>query len=64
MAITARTQLLGVLGDPISHSLSPTMHHAALAELGLDYVYLAWPVASADLATAVAGLWAIGVQGF
>ena len=64
MAITARTQLLGVLGDPISHSLSPTMHNAALAELGLDYVYLAWPVASADLATAVAGLWAIGVQGF
>lgn len=64
MVITARTQLLGVLGDPISHSLSPTMHNAALAELDLDYVYLAWRVTAADLATAVAGLWAIGVRGF
>jgi shikimate dehydrogenase len=64
MALTAHTQLLGVLGDPIHHSLSPTMHNAALAELGLDYVYLAWRVAAADLATAVAGLRAIGVRGF
>ncbi|MGL5032500.1 MAG: shikimate dehydrogenase [Microcystaceae cyanobacterium] len=62
--ITAHTQLLGVIGHPIGHSLSPLMHNAALTELGADYVYLAFPVAPLDLATAIAGLRAIGVVGF
>ena len=34
------TRLLGVLGYPIGHSLSPRLHNAALVELGLDYCYL------------------------
>jgi len=34
------TRLLGILGYPIGHSLSPRLHNAALAELGLDYCYL------------------------
>jgi shikimate dehydrogenase len=45
MPITGTTQLLGVIGDPIAHSLSPVIHNAALAELGADYVYVAFPVA-------------------
>jgi shikimate dehydrogenase len=40
MKITGTTRLLGVIGDPISHSLSPLMHNAAIAQMGLDYVYL------------------------
>jgi len=40
------------------------MHNAAIAQLGVDYVYVPFPVAPAELPQAVAGLWAIGVQGF
>ncbi|MBE9155355.1 shikimate dehydrogenase [Nodosilinea sp. LEGE 06152] len=64
MPITGSTQLLGVIGDPIAHSLSPVMHNAALAELGADYVYVAFPVAVDVLETAIAGFTATGVQGF
>lgn len=69
--ITGTTKLLGVIGDPIEHSLSPIMHNAALAVLQADvrqaelnYVYLPFPVKSADLSTAIAGFAAIGLQGF
>jgi shikimate dehydrogenase len=61
--ITGTTKLLGVIGDPIAHSLSPIIHNAALAHLDLDYVYVAFPVKSIDLATVIAGFAAIGVVG-
>jgi len=62
--ITGTTQILGVIGDPIAHSLSPVMHNAAIAHLGVDYVYLPFAITSANLATAIAGFEAIGVRGF
>jgi shikimate dehydrogenase len=46
----------GVLGDPIAHSLSPVLHRAAYAELGLDWAYDAHRVASGGLQEFVAGL--------
>jgi shikimate dehydrogenase len=61
--ITGTTKLLGVIGDPIAHSLSPVIHNAAIAHLDLDCVYVAFPVKSIDLATALAGFVAIGVVG-
>lgn len=61
--ITGQTALLGVLGDPVRHSLSPVMHNAALRALGLDWIYLALPVAAADLATVVRGLEAVDCRG-
>ncbi|MEW5980839.1 MAG: type I 3-dehydroquinate dehydratase [Acidobacteriota bacterium] len=45
-SIGAETTLYGLFGRPVSHSLSPAMHNAALGELGLDAVYL--PLAGAD----------------
>lgn len=63
MPITGSTQLLGVIGDPIAHSLSPVMHNAALAELGVDAVYVAFPVAAEGLEAAIAGFAATGVRG-
>jgi len=62
--ITGRTRLLGVIGYPIEHTLSPAMHNAAIAHLGLDYVYLPFPIHPQDLARAIAGFEAIGVVGF
>jgi len=64
MTITGTTQLLGIIGDPVAHSLSPVMHNAALAELGVDYAYVPFPVQAENLAAAVQGLAAVGVQGF
>ena len=61
--ISGHTALLGVLGDPVRHSLSPAMHNAALAELGLDWVYLALPAAPAELAGVVRALEAMGCGG-
>lgn len=62
--ITGKTKLLGVIGHPVEHSLSPVMHNAALAKLGLDYVYLPFPIAPENLATAIAGFASIGIVGF
>ncbi|WP_353672434.1 shikimate dehydrogenase [Synechocystis sp. LKSZ1] len=62
--ITGKTKLLGVIGHPVSHSLSPLMQNAAITALGIDWVYVAWPIHPTELTMAVAGLAAIGVQGF
>lgn len=40
--ISGTTQILAVIGHPISHSLSPLMHNALLQQLGLDAVYIPW----------------------
>jgi shikimate dehydrogenase len=63
MVITGTTKILGVIGNPISHSLSPIIHNAAIDHLGLDYRYLAFPVAPDRLETALAGFAAIGLIG-
>jgi shikimate dehydrogenase len=62
--ITGKTHLLGVIGYPVEHSLSPLMHNAAIADLGLDYVYLPFRIAPENLAIAIAGFAAVGVVGF
>jgi shikimate dehydrogenase len=52
-----------VLGHPIGHSLSPAMQNAALRQMGLDGVYVAFDVPPEGLADAVRGLRALGVEG-
>ena len=42
--ITGHTVLTGLLGSPVSHSISPMMHNEAFRQLNLDYVYLAFDV--------------------
>ena len=61
--ISGRTALAGVLGDPVRHSLSPAMHNAALAELGLDWVYLALPTPAAELEMVVRALETLDCRG-
>lgn len=63
MEINARTQLCGLLGNPVEHSLSPAIHNAAFQKLGLNFVYLAFKVE--DLDGAVRGIRALGnLRGF
>lgn len=64
MAITGKTTVAGIIGWPVSHSLSPVMHNAAFAALGLDWVYVPYAVHPGRLAEGVAGLRALGVAGF
>jgi shikimate dehydrogenase len=61
--ITSRTILCGLIGDPVSHSLSPALHNAAFAQLGLDYAYLAFRVDSRNLDLALAGFRMLGGRG-
>ncbi len=63
MDIGGATSLVGVLGDPVRHSLSPAMHNAALQELGLNWVYLALPTPTAQLAAVLEGLRAVECRG-
>ncbi len=62
--ITGKAKLLGVIGYPIEHSLSPIMHNAALAEMGADFFYLPFAIAPEKLEQAIQGFAAIGIQGF
>lgn len=62
--ITGKTKLLGIIGDPVEHSLSPVMHNAAIASLGLDYIYVPFPVKQGDLEKAIAGFTAFDLVGF
>ncbi len=62
--ITGKTKLLGIIGDPVEHSLSPVMQNAAIKHLGLDYIYVPFPVKGENLKDAIAGFEAINLVGF
>jgi shikimate dehydrogenase len=64
MKITAHTRMVGIIGYPVRHSLSPVMHNAEFARLGLDYVYVAWEVHPGEIPEAVKGLRVLGAVGF
>ena len=57
------TTLVGVMGWPIAHSLSPVMHNAALAALGMNWRYVPLPVRPGQVGAAVEGLKALGFRG-
>jgi shikimate dehydrogenase len=61
--LTGRTHLAGIIGWPVEHSLSPAIHNAAFAALGLDWTYVPLPVEPGMLPAALAGLSALGFKG-
>ncbi len=61
--ISGQTRLVGLLGDPVSGSLSPLMQNAAFAARGLDWAYVPLPVVSEQLENAIRGLVALGFAG-
>lgn len=62
--ITGHTKLICLLGDPVSHSISPAMHNLSFETLGLDYIYLAFQTNIEQFDNTVATLKQIGARGF
>ena len=61
MGINGATELYGIMGNPVAHSLSPAMHNGAFAALGLNKAYL--PFVVQDVAQAMSGFRALGIKG-
>jgi shikimate dehydrogenase len=61
--ITGKTSLVGVMGWPVEHSLSPAMHNAAFTELGLDWAYVPLPVHPENVREALRGLATLNFMG-
>jgi len=59
--LNSDTVIFAVLGNPVSHSLSPVMHNTALSEVGYNGVYHAFKVK--DIGEAVSGIKALGIRG-
>jgi len=60
---TNATQLVGIIGWPVEHSLSPVMHNAAFEALTLNWRYVPLPVPPGQIEAAVRGLAALGFRG-
>jgi shikimate dehydrogenase len=63
MEILGTTRVVGIFGDPVAHTLSPTIQNAAFGALGLGFVYVPFHVAPASLKEAVDGVRALGMAG-
>jgi shikimate dehydrogenase len=63
MKISGKTRVCGVIGDPVEHSLSPSMHNAAFKELNLDFTYVAFRVRMGELKEAIVGARSLDIHG-
>jgi shikimate dehydrogenase len=63
VGLSAATTVVGVIGDPIIHSLSPRLHNAAFDEMGLDWVSLGFAVPVGSAPEALVGIRALGIRG-
>ena len=61
--ITSKTSFLALIGNPVSHSLSPIMQNAALKYLGLDLIYIAIPCKDKDLEVVINSLKKLNCKG-
>ena len=58
------TRTYAIIGDPVSHSLSPAMYNAAFRDAGMDCTYIAYRVPAGELAEGVESLRAAGIHGY
>ncbi|MEK7742011.1 MAG: shikimate dehydrogenase [Nitrospirota bacterium] len=63
LKISGKTKVLGLLGYPVEHSLSPAMHNAAFEHIGLDCCYVTFPVKPGFLKDAVRSVRALNLAG-
>lgn len=64
MEITSSTSIVGLIGHPVAHSLSPRIHSALYQSIDLDLAYLAFDILPGDLADSISGMLALGFKGF
>ena len=64
MSINGHTALCALLGDPVSHSLSPLIHNIFFETEGINGVYTAFRVKKEDVKEALEGGRALGIKGF
>jgi shikimate dehydrogenase len=63
MEVSGKTVVVGLIGWPVTHSLSPRMQNAAFEARGLDWLYVPLPTRAESLESALAGLAALGFAG-
>ncbi len=63
MEINGKTKLCGLIGHPVGHTLSPTIHNTLAQELGQDLIYVPLPVEPGYLGDAVKGGYGLGLLG-
>ena len=63
MMIDGKTRTLGLLGDPVEHTMSPLIHNTLSETLGLNNVYVPFHTKAEDLGEAVKGAYALNILG-
>ncbi|MBZ9570638.1 shikimate dehydrogenase [Methanobrevibacter sp. TMH8] len=61
--IDGTTKVIGVIGNPIGHTLSPIMFNAAFKAMNMNYIYVPFKVEKNDLKNAIRGAKALGIKG-
>ncbi len=63
MGVKATTNIYGIFGHPVKHSLSPDMHNSAFNTLGLNSVYVAFDIAPDNIEEATRAIRVMGIKG-
>ena len=63
MDISGKTKICGVIGNPIQHTLSPTIQNSAFNHLNLDFIFLVFKVKTAELEMAIQGMRSLDIHG-
>ena len=63
MPINGQTKVVGIIGDPVKHSLSPQMQNVAFKHLNLDFVYIPFHVKPESVGEAIKGMRALAMVG-
>jgi shikimate dehydrogenase len=62
--VTGKTKIMGIIGNPIEHTVSPQLHNTISRRKGIDAIYVPFKVDKSGLRSAVEGLRALNVTGF
>lgn len=63
MKVTGKTKIVGLIGNPVKHSVSPEMHNAAFDETDLDFIYVTFKVKNEYVEEAIKGIKSLNITG-
>lgn len=63
MNVNGKTRVLGLMGDPVEHTMSPLIHNCLSEELGFNHIYVPFHTKKEDLRSAVEGAYALNILG-